>query len=630
MSEEYEHGHGNPARARTIRWCLFLVLLFLIIWLWIEPALIYYAHDWMLQYVIYVPGMGTFEDTPYFPGAVAKWAAGLLAHYYFYSAAGAAIITVVAGLLCFGAARFIAAVSGARRLWWLAFAPAFAIIVQCGRYSHFLQANLSLALGILLLCACTRLPSRRAALRFVVSTVFAAVMYFAAVRGFLAFVVLGVLFDVFVRRRWGVAVANLIVAAALPFVASVVLINLPATRAYLSAVPAPIGNDWTSGLVLLALALILPIAGMDWLVHRRLLRSGQSASPGNTSVDRPAGPSRWVDDKGYIATLLLLLVFAAVARLSINVGVYHSMRFNRFVRCRMWVEALDEARTIPEPYFTRAICHDVNRALYYTGRLGEEMFTFPQAPGELRGRRPAAYRRAELLYELGHVNAAEHLTHEALEGNQYNPVALQRLAVINVVKQMPDAARVFLQTLAKDFVHRDWALDYLARIDADPRLAGDQYIQHMRSLMPVEDTATGPAYAKPLEWVLMELSRRNTRNPMTFEYWMAMHLRSGQLDVFDRYLADLDSLDALPDRTPRHYEEAILLHAAMTGRMADLTARHISDESRARFERFELRLLELESADAADAMKEEFGDTYYYYYAFRLNRYKAIVARLTQ
>ena len=632
MSEEYEHGHGNLATARTIRWCLFLVLLFLIIWLWIEPALIYYAHDWMLQYVIYVPGMGTFEDTPYFPGAVAKWAAGLLAHYYFYSAAGAAIITVVAGLLCFGAARFIAAVSGARWLRWLAFAPAFAMIVQCGRYTHLLQANLSLALGVLLLYAYTRLPSRRPVLSFVAFAVLAVVMYLTAVLGFLAFVVPGMLFDVFVRRRWGVGAANLIVAAALPFVASVVLIDLPVTGAYLSALPTSLGNSPTKYLVLLSLVLILPIAGLNWLAGRKL-RPMKPTSPETAIGDRSADPRRLIGSSSLLATLVPLLVLAAVARLSINTGVRHSMRFNRFVRCRMWEQALDEAHKIPESHFTRTICHDVNRALYYTGRLGDEMFTFPQVPGTLRGliSRPATYRRAELLYELGHVNGAEHLTHELLEDSQYNPMALQQLATINVIKQMPGAARIFLQTLEKDFIYRDWAREYLAQLEADPRMSGDQYIQHMQLLMPINSATTNPVHSMSLEWVLLELSKRNRGNRMAFEYLMATLLRSGRLDVFDAYLANLDSLDKPPGPIPRHYEEAILLHVAMTGQKADMAARHISDGSRARFERFKLRLRNLDSADdPADVLKEEFGDTYYYYDAFRLDRYKSLVTRLTQ
>ena len=630
MSEAHECRDGNPGTGTTTRWGLFVLLFFLFVWLWIEPALIYYAHGWMLRYTIYVPGMGTFEDVPYFPGAVAKWVSGLLAHYYYYSVVGAVIITVVAGLLCFGADRFIAAVSGARWLRWLAFAPAFAIIAQCGRYSHFLQANLSLALAMILLWPYTRLASRRSAVLFVVFTVLAAVMYFAAVRGFLAFVVLGVLFDAFVRRRWIAGIVNLIVAVAMPFVASVVLINLQVSWAYLMALAVPMGNDPTRYLVLLSLVLILPVAGLNWLRGRKVRKAKPTLS--ETAIgDPPAGSCSLLVGNGLIMTLVLLLVFAAVARLSINDGVRHSMRFNRFVRAGMWSEALDEARQIPEPYFTRALCHDLNRALYHTGRLGDEMFAFPQVPGEFAGRTPATYRLAELLYELGHINGAEHLTHEVLEGSQYNPAALQRLATINVIKEMPDVARVFLRALAKDFVYRDWALEYLSRIEADPQLFGDKYIEQMRLLMPAEDIITGPIYSMPLESVLLALSESNPGNRMAFEYWMAIHLRAGDVAIFERYLVNLTSLGGLPDRIPRHYEEAILLYAAMTGRMTDLAARYVSNGSKERFKQFRLRLGELKAADnPAEAMREEFGDTYYYYDAFRLNRYEALVKRLTQ
>ena len=633
MSESPERRHGNPETGGAIRWCMFLALFFLITWIWIEPSVIYYAHGWMMRYVIYVPGMHTFEDTPYLPGAVAKWAAGLLSHYYYYSAVGAAIITIVAGLLCLGADRLIAAVGGARWLRWLAFAPAFAMIVQYGRYTHLLSANLSLLLAVSLLCVYTRLPSRRSVLPFVAFAVLAAVMYLTAVLGFLAFAVPAVLFDAFVRRRWRLGIANLIVAAVLPPVASVVFIDLPVTRAYLlvtkaclSVLPGTLDNNPTKHMVLFGLLLILPIAGLSRLAGRKL----RPVKP--TSPNRSTNPRRLIRSNSLLATLILLLVFAAVAQLSIITGPHHAMRLNRLVRCRMWVQALDEARKIPESHFTPTVRSDVNRALYYTGRLGDEMFTFSQAPAEsLSYARPSTYRRAELLYELGHVNGAEHLTHELLEVDQYNPTALQRLAMINAIKHLPDASRIFSQALTKDFIYRDWAREHLAKLEADPRLAADQHIQHMRSLMPIESTTARPIFFRMVQHVLLELSKRNKGNRMAIEYLIATHLRDGQLEVFDQYLAGLNSLDKPPDSIPRHHEEAILLHVAMTGRNADLAERHISDQSRARFEQFKLRLGSLRpSDDAADVLKEEFGDTYYYYDAFQLDRCEAIVTRLAQ
>jgi len=635
MSESDGHGHMAGATTVVGRWFLFFALFFLIVWLWIDPKLIYYAHGWMLQYPIYFPGMPTFEDMPYAPGAASRWAAGFCSHYYYYSAAGAAILTAVTWLSCFGADRFIVALGGGRWLRWLTFLPAFAVFAQHGRYSHFLQGNMSLALGLLFLYAYTRLRSKRAALLLVVFMVLSAAMYLAAVSVYGLFVLMAVLFDLFRRRRWPIVIAELCVGSAIPLAASAVLVSLPIADAFALVVPRVSGSDLTACLPLLSIALILPVAAVDWLVRRVSMRGRKSASSGDSGKGLPpgrVGVVRWS-----VATLALLLAFGVFAWLSSDSAIHRSMRFNCFMRRHMWGEALAEARLIPAKYFTNFICHDVNRALFYSqGGLAYDMFSFPQTPRALqhsveRSFAQHAYRRAELLFELGHFNAAEHLSHETLEVANYNPWTLRRLAMINMVKKMPDAAGVFLRALAKDFVHRDWALQQLARLEADPQLDADRQMQVLRSLMPIQDAADSQGHAAPLRALLVPVFARNLGNRMAFEYGMALNLLIGRPAAVVRGLPYLDRLGYRVGEIPRHYEEAILLHEAMTGKAPDLAGRSISSMTSQRFDRFMSGLLGFYSADsAANGLREDFGDTYYYYVAFTLNGYQGIVIRLTQ
>jgi hypothetical protein len=69
---------------------------------------------------------------------------------------------------------------------------------------------------------------------------------------------------------------------------------------------------------------------------------------------------------------------------------------------------------------------------------------------------------------------------------------------------------------------------------------------------------------------------------------------------------------------PRHYEEAILCHNAMTGTWVNLGNRKISRETARRFEDFvDMSITYRNDPQKARKMLvKDFGDTYYYYYSF--------------
>jgi len=73
--------------------------------------------------------MNIFADFPTFPGKPVEYLAARLAHYYYYSWAGALIITAIAWLLCLGTDKFITTVSGGG-LRWLRFIPAIFLLAQ--------------------------------------------------------------------------------------------------------------------------------------------------------------------------------------------------------------------------------------------------------------------------------------------------------------------------------------------------------------------------------------------------------------------------------------------------------------------------------------------------------------------
>lgn len=620
-----KYGFSRQRFYASARSALFFILFFLLVCLWIDPKLIYHGHGQYLAYQIWVPGMRTFVDSPPFPGKAVEFLSAVLAHYYYYSWAGALIITVTAWLLSVGTDKFITPMDGGR-YWPLRFVPAVILLMQYGRYYHYLTDSLSLLLGLLLLYLYIRIPLRSAVPRFALLLVFSAVMYTMAVQAYLVFVILWAIFEFFNRRNWRIGLLCLLSAVLIPLFANILFFNMDLFDAYhLILSLDPIAG--LSGVILkFGLLFFLPIAGLFCALRPFLTpkRESERAKPGRTRMFLQyyrQSKHRWP-----LGTLALLIVMVGAPLLTHDRFAKIHLRINYFARNKMWHEVLQEARRLPAKDYSVFACHDVNRALYHTGRLAHDMFSYPQHPSGLISA-TERYSELDILYELGHINRAEDAAYGGLALSNYYPAGLQKLALINILKGQIDAARTFLYALSKDFLYKNWAERYLDRLETDPLLAADDHIQHMRSVMLVEDnlrqavTATDDLYL-----ILLE---KNKLNRMAFEYLMAWYLLNGRLEDFIRNLNRLDDFGYTD--VPHHYAEAVLLYTGITGRIVDLHGRKINVQTVSRFADFMQRAqsykYHLQNAfkDAPndsgdfDSLSDsynlrDFQDTYYYYY----------------
>jgi hypothetical protein len=318
--------------------------------------------------------------------------------------------------------------------------------------------------------------------------------------------------------------------------------------------------------------------------------------------------------QGSLLTLIVLpSVFLSFDRKAKNV-----VQVSYFTCQRMWPELLDVARKIPlERYFP--FCnHAVNRALYRTDRLGDEMFAYPQDHRVadlvfcLSERGNIIYmERAELCLELGIINVAEKIALEFLEGSDYSPFVLKQLALINIVKRRIGTARVFLKALSKNLIYGGEARDILRRLKEDPQLENDERIEYLRSIMITDDTVYN-VYNED-GW-LSELLRVNEHNKMAFEYLMANYLLTKRLDKFVENLPRLDDFGY--KEIPRHYQEAILLYIGTTRKKVDLGNRKISAETLRQYKEMNEIRRRYGRDNIWRRLAQKFNRTYFYYFTF--------------
>ena len=228
----------------------------------------------------------------------------------------------------------------------------------------------------------------------------------------------------------------------------------------------------------------------------------------------------------------------------------------------------------------------LHRALYHTRRLGEEAFSYTNQIGwevlpALGGGLDSCRPQSRTMLELGLVSEAEHLAHEALESEGERPELLRLLAEVNLLKERPRAAQVFLRVLNQVPFQQSEARLWLSNLEGDPQCLANVELAAVRPLLLTNDLAH---QAFPAEGLLVQLLRCNPTNRMAFEYLMAHYLMKLELDkVVDR----LWQLEAFKYQgIPRHYEEALLLYEQARGSHLELAGRKVRPETMERFRRF--------------------------------------------
>ncbi|MBN1515608.1 hypothetical protein JXA32_03460 [Candidatus Sumerlaeota bacterium] len=580
---------------------------------------------------------------PDFPGKTAVCAAGVLLYCFHYSWAGALIITAAAGLLSWGTGQCLDAISGGR-LRAFRFIPAIVVLLQYSRYHHYLMENISLALGLLLFYLYTRACMRRGTLRFVLFLIFSVAIYYAAVFAYLPFVMLCALYESLIKRAWLVGLGTLASAALIPLAISALLFDINAAEAYLCILPNdpaivpydPLTVYFHGPVLYYFLYVFFPIAGLACVYWRyngdklqdRFRRFKANKGKAQKKKERKNKKGKIEQSKadtsqiasqsqGMLSAAILLIVIFSAVLFSTNHQERHYLRIRYYSQQRMWDDVLREGRKLEAERFNVCYCHDVNRALYHSGRLLDDMFAYPQPTGwclynvEAASRSLSAMEKrarfldlSETFYELGRVNGAEHYALDALTGLQYHPMGLKRLALINIVKRRPDTARTFLLTLREDFFYRDQAQKLLDRLEADPDFSADEEIQQVRSLTPDNDSIYGCS--------LEELLAKNKHNRMAFEYLMVDYLQRGKVPEIVQNIERLSEFHY--SAIPRALEEALLIYTQTTGEKPDLHGYEISPESLKRFQTFLSASSKYGDQQAAlNELADQFGGTYYFY-----------------
>ncbi len=597
-----------PTRAALIRPILrtlppaaFYLLFYLYLACEIDPRFLYNGGGLLDNFPTFYLDGEFWRRHLAFPGGLIEYTSAFLAQLFYYSWAGAAVVTCQAWLIGLGTDAYLKAL-GASRLRVLRFVGPLVLGAAYSQYTFHFAETWAFAVALSVTWLFLKFAPPQAARRILCFVVLSLVLYAAAGATYFLFALLCAGAQTVTEHRYRESLYYALTAAAVPYLVGVTAWGFPLLDAYTELLPLYLGTreNEPSRLMLKAvqvLYLFLPMTLAAVALGRATVGHRMSPSPRDGTQ---SGILRWA-----LETILLAAATAATLFLYHDPGLRALFAVDYYSRQGMWSKVLEIARRAPPHYL---ICHAVNRALYHTHRLGDDMFAYYQDPNALLlTGKEALWQKADTFTDLGLLGEAEYDLTMLVKTFGERPLLLQRLAGLYLVKGDMDTALVYLQALRKVPFWRGQAREDLAYLRSDPNLTRAKEIQFLRAVRIKQDSV------RPTD-TLRQLLVENPKNRMAYEYGVAWLLLSrnlaGFLQTFNTYH------NAIESRIPRHYEEALLLAQALNAGSADLGVRTVSPESVNRLASFmkARQPFGRDVAAARKALRERYGDSYYYYF----------------
>jgi hypothetical protein len=585
-----------------VAWIIFFLCFYVYVFKVVEPYLIYHSLGGIIKECPFSTGWLFFAEQWSWPSGPVQYIAGFLSQLYYFNWLGALVITLVSALTCIGTKVLIkltSASSGAI----MGLLPAFCILAIYSQYDNPMTMILGFLFVIWFAAAYIILDFRMHSIKWIKFLVLFGILYYLAGGISLLFAISTALFEILCNRK--------LLQGIIYIPISVIIIFSIGTLALAQEIPdaffAMTALDWklkitmTDRFEYLMISLFffyILLTPVSQLWHKILSR-----------FPRPALIVK------IMQTATILIAGCTAVFLSPDEGRKSTCRTVYMAHHEMWNELLQYISQMHRKYYTTYHNFCVNRALYKTGRLGDEMFFFPQRPGSLllaskkKRSKFAELENCRTFMELGLINLAEKKVCESYENSNRGPFVLEDFGLINLIKGRAGTAKMCFEAMSKDLIYAPKAKDYLRHLD---RQTLPDNVKHMRSVMQKKDCF----FADPqTENLLLTLLEDNRYNRMAFEYLMAHYMLNGKLEKVAKNLTRLNDFGY--KRIPYHYEEALLAHNHISGEEIRVPGRKISSKTRTLFAKFNEALEHPDTKEqAAKDLFKKFGGTYLYYYMF--------------
>ncbi|UCF17635.1 MAG: hypothetical protein JSW59_09270, partial [Phycisphaerales bacterium] len=458
---------------------IFFILFYSYLWLYIDLRLIYSCGGIITNFPVFLKGWVFFRDYMSHPGGIIEYGSAFLSQVFYIGWAGALVVTVQAWFMS-ECVNYILKTLNLSILRCLCFVPVVILLIVYTRYTYHFYTTMAFLAALLFLCLYLRTTLFLASnhVRLIVFVIMSIILYYVAGAAYLLYAMLSVLDELLFKRRLLLGLLCLFLAVAVPYVLGVLLFGGSVINAFSDSLPfswkiLTFESRKESIMAIYVLYLFLPLTMLSSTLYLKIPGSRMQTCLRSWAKKAKVSTGPPILRSLFESFVLLAIAFATVV-FSSNREKKTVFSVHHYACHRMWPQVLKAARHHTENPF---VINAVNRALYYTGWLGYDMFCWPQHPDVLlptgEDRILASWHKFDTQIDLGLMNMAERNLNECTQVFGEHPMILKRLAVINMVKANYDSARIYLGALSKTLFHSDWANDYLALLQSDPNLSTD-------------------------------------------------------------------------------------------------------------------------------------------------------------
>jgi len=581
---------------------ILLSFYFVYLLLRIEPKLIYQSQE----PVFFLDKYFIIEFFSY-PGGINELICRLFSQFFYYSWTGALLLVLVFALVTWNTKLLIRSICKNQPILYLHWIPSVFLLALHSNYIFPLVLTLGLFWALLSINIYIRLAPSNSTLRFLFYIILQAILYYITVGQAFIFSIVIILYEILLHRRIVLPLLYIILAGLLPYIGASTLFIIKFRDAYAMHLMSynTYSLTWLSWALYAFFLLILLIVFFE----QRYVGTGKK------NANKLWGKflsGRSIPIKLIQGTVIIFLVVAA-ALYSYDKNKKYFFLIDHYARFEEWKKVLNLAQKgLP---ISNIVQYQVNRALYHSGLLCDKMFSMTQLFGgdglfiheSMRG--PFALQHSDVFFDLGLINTSEQWAYEAIAANGDTAWNIQRLALVNLLKEKHDIASKYLKMLQKTVWHRNWAIEYQKYLSDSNDFWANPRFQYLKNTMPESDFLVSPTEPE----LCLEELLKNTKNKMAFEYFMAYCLLDGQIGRFTKHLHRLNYFDY--PKIPRHFEEAMLIYNQLTGgKGVTLPGKEISEETIRKFNDFNnIMAKHKKDKKAAYSDLKRYRDTYWFY-----------------
>ena len=369
-------------------------------------------------------------------------------------------------------------------------------------------------------------------------------------------------------------------------------------------------------LIIALAAFALFYAGKD-LVKSLKGKKEVAQKPQSVSVPKLAG---W-------AVVLILAAFLMGSKVSDanydNYNYHAELRLHRAIdECR-WQDALDELAAAPGPT-TRQMVMSKNIALTHLGEIGNKMFHYdnsgepPYSPDSLAVH-TAQTCATQVYYNYGKMNFACRWAIENGVEFGFDIDDLKTLVRTSMFSNEDDAARKYIDILMHTTFYKDWAAERLAMLK-DKKLwyATEEYkaISPLRNFNDILDGDQGLCEM----YLINYFSNMHSKEPKFQEQTLVFALVQKDIPTFWPRFYNYATLHE-KETMPIHYQEAAYLYGHLENNVNISNMPFDQEKIVKRYDQFQERTQNLlrkgmSNEAVGEAVKSEFGDTFWWFYFF--------------